>query len=67
MRATRHTQPYRKGNRTPTMALTAMLRGRTAGGWNPQDITRMAQKLSNASPARSQRPARPPRPQRPPR
>lgn len=63
---TRLTQPYRKGARAPSLVLAAMQKGRTAGGFNPQDIARQAQTLTSAS-KRMQRRPRPPRPQRPPR
>ena len=65
MKPTRTTQPYRKGARHPGAALTAMLRGRTMGGWNPKDTER-AQFLVRAG-GRRKRPARPQRPARPPR
>lgn len=61
-------QPYRAGKgREPGAALTAMLKGRTAGGHNPQDIVRRTQVLMRASKKRTGRPARPKRPPRPPR
>jgi len=63
MRATRKTQPYRKGARVPTDALRAMVKGRTAGGANPADVSRMAQQLATAGESRGS--ARPPRPARP--
>jgi phage tail tape-measure protein len=64
----RRTQPYRKGQaRMPGPALTAMLRGRTAGGFNPADITRGAflAKASTRGRGRPKRPVRPKRPARP--
>jgi hypothetical protein len=65
--ATRRTQPYRKGAREPGAALQAMTRGRTMGGYNPQDAARNVQRLMNAGKARkaAERTARPPRPPRP--
>jgi hypothetical protein len=36
MQASRLTQPYRRGTRNPSPALTAMTRGRTFAGTNPQ-------------------------------
>jgi hypothetical protein len=64
----RRAQPYRKGSplRTPGMALSAMLKGRTASGHNPKDLERNVQMLMRAkkSPKRPARPARPPRPPR---
>jgi hypothetical protein len=60
-------QPYRSGKgRMPGLALNAMRRGRTAGGVNPADITRGAQRLMREAKARK-RPPRPARPPRPPR
>jgi hypothetical protein len=50
----------------PGLALNAMRRGRTAGGVNPADITRGAQRLMREAKARK-RPPRPARPPRPPR
>jgi hypothetical protein len=48
------------------MALTAMLRGRTASGHNPKDLERNVAMLTRAKKPtkRPARPARPPRPQR---
>lgn len=65
--ATRKTQPYRKGARVPGAALSAMLKGRTAGGYNPQDSQRQAVKLLTRSRKKKtvDRPDRPPRPDRP--
>lgn len=69
----RQTQPYRKGARAPSAALTAMLRGTTSAGFNPADVKRSAfliaaGKHRRARPAgRPARPARAPRPERPPR
>lgn len=69
MKPTRATQPYRKGPRTPGLALTAMLRGRTVGGMNPADTKRAAAAMpkwwDNAR--RAPRKPRPQRPVRPPR
>jgi hypothetical protein len=65
VKPTRSTQPYRSGPRQPGAALTAMLKGRTAGGQNPADTTRAAALI--AAGKRTKRPARPVRPQRPPR
>lgn len=62
----RMTQPYRKGARNPSPALTAMLRGRDFAGGNPMDAQRRVQTLVAAG-KRPKRPARPVRPQRPPR
>jgi len=68
VRATRLTQPYRRGTRNPSPALTAMTRGRTFAGTNPQDLQRSVQRLMRAGKAKPHhRPARPPRPPRPPR
>jgi hypothetical protein len=40
-------QPYHGSTpQAPGMALMAMLAGRTAGGYNPQDIPRQVQKQS---------------------
>lgn len=62
MKSTRQTQPYRKGARVPGPALTAMLRGRTTGGWNPIDSQRaMFLTGERRRPKRPQRPARPKR------
>lgn len=68
MKANRGTQPYRKGPRAPGAALVAMLRGRTAGGFNSADTTRAAQAIKragerqhNARAARGSRPPRAPR------
>lgn len=58
-------QPYARGARAPGAALTSMLRGRTAGGYNPQDAMRSLQTLKKAAAAK--RPPRPDRPKRPPR
>lgn len=45
MRPSRRTQPYRKsGARAPSATLSAMQKGRTAAGHNPQDIKRLAVK-----------------------
>lgn len=60
MKPTRATQPYRRGARAPGAALTAMLKGRTAAGWNPID-TQRAMILSG----KRRRPGRPQRPKRP--
>jgi hypothetical protein len=60
----RQTQPYRRGPRMPGQALTNMLRGRSATGFNPADITRAAF-LVKAGKGKRKRPARPPRPARP--
>jgi hypothetical protein len=67
--ATRKTQPYRSGSqgRNPGMALQNMTRGRTMGGFNPQDAARRVQVLMRASKqteTRGPRPARPARPAR---
>ena len=64
MKPSRTTQPYRQGPRVPTMALQAMRKGRTAGGFNMADIWRDAQKLGRAKGKSTARPARPPRPPR---
>lgn len=68
-RMTRLVQPYRKGARNPSPALTAMTRGRSFSGNNPQDLTRAVQRMMRAAkqggrarPVRPERPARPPRP-----
>lgn len=58
-------QPYRRGARTPSLALSAMLKGRDSQNGNPQDVARAAQRLVRAGKTRSKRPARPTRPQRP--
>lgn len=43
--ATRRAQPYRRGTgRNGGLALSAMLKGRPMVGFNPADVTRMAQK-----------------------
>lgn len=65
--ASRLVQPYRKGSRNPSPALTAMTRGRSFGGYNPMDVTRNVQRLTRAGQTkkRPQRPVRPERPQRP--
>lgn len=45
MRPSRRTQPYRKtGARPASQTLSAMQKGRTAYGRNPQDIKRLATK-----------------------
>jgi hypothetical protein len=44
----REAQPYRKGPRQPGFALDAMLKGRTASGFNPKDIERNVQRLVRA-------------------
>lgn len=64
MNASRATQPYRRGARTPSLALTAMLRGRSTGGMNPADTTRAAFLVAAGRRKRPARPARPPRPPR---
>jgi hypothetical protein len=66
VKATRLTQPYRRGTRNPSPALTAMTKGRTYAGTNPQDLTRSVQKLIRAGGGRGTgpRPARPARPVR---
>jgi hypothetical protein len=66
VKATRLTQPYRRGTRNPGPALTAMTKGRTYAGTNPQDLTRSVQKLIRAGGGRGTgpRPARPARPVR---
>ena len=48
MRPTRRTQPYRKGPRAPSPALTNMQRGKTLHGQNPQDVPRLASKKAAA-------------------
>jgi hypothetical protein len=58
VKATRRTQPYRKGARQPGAALMAMLRGRSLTGYNPADITRMASSRARARPERRARPPR---------
>lgn len=65
--ATRMTQPYRRGSsgRNPGAALTAMLKGRTAGGYNPQDQVRANAKLLTRGAKAKRRPDRPDRPPRP--
>lgn len=65
--ASRTTQPYRKGPRVPGQALSNMLRGRTTGGFNPQDIYRASARIKRAAGSGRQRPPRPQRPARPPR
>jgi hypothetical protein len=50
----------------PGQALNAMLKGRTASGYNPKDLERNVQKLVSAGRSRK-RPERPTRPERPPR
>lgn len=48
MRPTRRAQPLRKtGSRPPSQALSAAKKGRTAGGYNPQDMHRLATKKAN--------------------
>lgn len=64
MKPTRRSQPYRVGARSPGAALTAMTKGRTAGGLNPKDAERAAF-LTNAG--RSARAGRKPRVHRKPR
>lgn len=45
MRATRRSQPYRKGpGRAPSPTLRAMKQGRSLSGYNPQDVNRLAVK-----------------------
>lgn len=44
MKATRHSQPYRRGARTPGPALAAMLAGQPINGRNPMDVKRRARK-----------------------
>lgn len=61
----RLTQPYRKGARNPSPALTAMTRGRTFSGHNPMDLQRNAQRLMRAGKHKHARPVRPKRPARP--
>jgi hypothetical protein len=53
----------------PGPALTAMMKGRTAAGFNPKDLERNVQKLVSAGKSRKrpERPTRPERPLRPPR
>lgn len=63
MKPTRATQPYRQGARTPGPALTAMLKGRSAGGMNSADVKRAGYLI--AAGKRHKRPDRPQRPQRP--
>jgi hypothetical protein len=64
MRATRKSQPYRRGlARAPGTALTNMLRGKTVHGFSPADATRAAY-LTKAG-KRHKRPTRPQRPKRP--
>lgn len=68
----RTTQPYRAlPGRLQGRALDNILRGRTVGGYNPQDVKRglqrMARAAKQAKTGRGRRPARPARPQRPPR
>jgi hypothetical protein len=65
MRATRLVQPYRRGTRNPSPALTAMTRGRTFAGTNPQDLRRAAQRLIRAGQGTKRSPYRPARPTRP--
>ena len=54
MQNTRATQPYRAGARQQSGALSAMLRGRTTGNFNPMDLQRQTQMQasgrSNVSP-----------------
>jgi hypothetical protein len=64
VKPTRQTQPYRRGARAPSAALTAMLRGRTASGFNPADIKRAGFLIAAGRKTRPQRPARPSRPAR---
>lgn len=63
----RSAQPYKRGSalRLPGGALSAMLKGRSASGWNPKDIERAVQQLTSAAPG--SRTSRPPRATRPPR
>lgn len=63
------TQPYRKGPRQPGQALDAMLRGRDASGYNPQDIQRASMLVAAGKrrAGRSPRSPRQPRGDRPPR
>jgi hypothetical protein len=68
VKPTRLTQPYRLGsiNRHPGAALTAMTKGRTLSGFNPQDIRRAAFLMGAGKQAsRMKRPPRTPRPVRP--
>jgi hypothetical protein len=65
MQASRLVQPYRRGTRNPSPALTAMTRGRTFAGTNPQDLTRAVQKLVREGKRKGPRPPRPARPPRP--
>ncbi len=46
MRPSRKSQPYKKGQgaRAPSAPLAAMQKGRTAFGYNPQDLPRLATK-----------------------
>lgn len=44
-------QPYTQaGGREPGPALLAMLAGRTAGGFNPQDVRRQSQAMAKRRP-----------------
>lgn len=58
----RTTQPYRRGARLPSDALRAMLKGRTATGYNPQDLKRAA--MLTAAAKKRRRGARRPLPKR---
>ena len=63
VKPSRRAQPYRAtGARHPSGALTAMLRGRTMGGYNPKDLERNTALLT-----RKRRAGRGPRPPRTPR
>lgn len=67
----RRAQPFRRGSdlRTPGAALDAMLKGRSATGWNPKDIERAAElkRASSRASVRVPRATRPPRAPRAPR
>jgi hypothetical protein len=63
VKSTRATQPYRQGPRMPGAALNAMLKGHTAGGYNPADAKR-AGYLIAAGKKMAGRPSRKPRTQR---
>jgi hypothetical protein len=63
VKPTRATQPYRRGARVPGPALTAMLKGRTAASYNPQDAVRDWQSMRALTGRK--RPVRPERPKRP--
>lgn len=65
MKPTRKTQPFRVGPRMPGASLTAMSRGKTFGGANPQDAQRAAFLVSAGK--RRGRAARKPRVPRKPR